>query len=106
MGIQDSAHGQWTFLETASTGALKALSVRGYSERFTAYIETGSGCTATVRMESRAGSSAGPYGSLTNSTALSTSAVKIEQFNGPLEWVRPYCVAKTTGTLTVQLFGN
>ena len=105
MGILNSAHAKWDFLGTASTGALKAVNVRGYSERFTAYLETGPGCTATVRMETRSGSSAGPYGVL-GSTTLSTSAVIPMQFNGPLEWIRPYCVAKTTGPLSVELFGN
>ena len=106
MGVDDSAHTKWNFLDTASTGALKAQNVRGFSDRFTAFIETGPGCTATVRLEARAGSSAGPYGPVTNSTALSTSAVKVEQFAGPIEWIRPYCTAKTTGTLSVELFGN
>lgn len=106
MGILDSAHAKWTFLDTASTGALKAQNVRGYSERYSVYIETGPGCTASVRFEARAGSSAGPYGVVAPSTALSTGAVSIQQFSGPLEWVRPYCSAKTTGVLTVELFGN
>lgn len=106
MGIENSAHAKWEFLATASTGALKAQDMRGFSERFSGYFETGPGCTATVRWESRAGSSAGPYMAMTASTALSTSAVKVEQFAGPLQWVRPYCVAKTTGVLTAELFGN
>src|SRR5687768_151708 len=105
MGILDSGHAKWTFLETASTGALKAVNMRGYSERFTGYIETGPGCTATVRFESRAGSSAGPYAPL-GSTTMTTGAMNVQQFAGPLEWVRPYCVAKTTGVLTAELFGN
>lgn len=105
MGVPDSAHAKWTFLETASTGALKAQDMRGYSERFTGYCETGPGCTATIRWESRAGSSAGVYATLA-STTISTGAVNIQQFAGPLQWVRPYCVAKTTGVLTAELFGN
>lgn len=105
MGIENSAHAVWTFAEAATTGALKAQNVRGVSDRFTAYLETGPGCTATVRLESRGGSSAGPYGVL-GSTTLTTSAVIPMQFAGPLEWVRPYCAAKTTGVLTVALFGN
>lgn len=105
MGIEHSAHAQWTFAAAATTGGLKAQNMRGYSERFSAYIETGPGCTATVRLESRAGSSAGPYATL-GSTTLTTSVMNIQQFAGPLEWVRPYCVAKTTGVLTVELFGN
>lgn len=105
MGIADSAHAKWEFLATASTGALKAQDMRGFSGRFTGYIETGPGCTATIRWETRAGSSAGPYAVL-GSTSLSTGAVNLHQFAGPLQWVRPYCVAKTTGTLTAELFGN
>ena len=106
MGIENSAHAKWEFLATASTGALKAVNMRGFSERFTGYIETGPGCTATARWESRAGSSAGPYALVGSSTDLTTSAMSIQQFAGPLEWVRPYCAAKTTGTLTAELFGN
>jgi hypothetical protein len=105
MGIENSGHAKWEFLATASTGALKAVNMRGFSDRFTGYLETGAGCTATIRLESRAGSSAGPYATL-GSTAMSTGAVVLMQFAGPLEWVRPYCVAKTTGTLTAELFGN
>lgn len=106
MGALNSAHMAWDFLGTASTGALKAVNMRGVPERFTGYFETGPGCTATVRWESRCGSSSGVYGSITASTAMATGAMKIEQFAGPLEWVRPYCVAKTTGTLSATLFGN
>jgi hypothetical protein len=105
MGGENSAHYKWTFLETASTGALKAVDFKGYSERFTGYLETSSGCTATVRFETRSGSSAGPYAVL-GSTTMSTGAVHIQQFAGPLQWVRPYCVAKTTGGLTATLYGN
>lgn len=105
MGIENSGHAKWEFLASASTGALKAVNMRGFSDRFTGYLEAGPGCTATIRLETRSGSSAGPYAAL-GSTTLSTSGIAIMQFAGPLEWVRPYCVAKTTGTLTAELFGN
>ena len=105
MGVENSGHWKWTFLETASTGALKAVNTRGAAERFTGYLETSSGCTATVRFETRAGSSAGPY-FVIGSTTISTGANHVQQFAGPLEWVRPYCVAKTTGTLIATLYGN
>ena len=105
MGVDNSFHAKWTFLETASTGALKAVKARGAAERFTGYLETGPGCTATVRFETRTGSSAGPYAVL-GSTTMTTSVTSVQQFAGPIEWVRPYCVAKTTGTLIATLYGN
>ena len=105
MGGDNSAHYKWTFLETASTGGLKAVDTKGYSERFTGYFETGPGCTATIRWETRTGSSAGPYAVL-GSTTMTTSASNVQQFAGPVQWIRPYCVAKTTGVLTATLYGN
>lgn len=104
MAVLETSY-SWDFAATASTGALKAFPTKGYAERFSFYVETGAGCTATVRWETRAGSSAGPYATIA-STALSTSAVWFVQNNGPLEWIRPYCVAKTTGTLTARVIGN
>lgn len=107
MGFPDSARAKWTYIDNTSTGALKAVNMRGLSERFSAFYEASAGCTGTVRMEARAGSSAGPYATIGGtSTSLSTSQVSLQQFAGPLEWVRPYCQAKTTGTITVELFGN
>lgn len=106
MGDLESASMMWTFSTAASTGAvgLKAFNARGQSERFTAYMEAGTGSSATVRIETCMGSSAGTYVSL-GSTTLSTSAA-ILQFAGPLEWIRPYATVKSTGALTVRLMGN
>lgn len=107
MGAMESAQFHWDFLAAASTGGLKAVNARGRSERFTAYYEAGPGTTGTVRLETRSGSSSGPYATISGtSTAVSTSGVAVFQFAGPLEWVRPYCAAKTTGTLSVDLLGN
>jgi len=107
MGFEDSAHASWTYIDNTSTGALKARNMFGLSERFSAFYEASAGCTGSIRMEARAGSSAGPYATITGtSTSLSTSQVSLQQFAGPLEWVRPYVTAKTSGTITVTLFGN
>ncbi len=97
----------WEFPATTSTGALKAYNLKGYSQQISFYAEAGPGCTATLRLETRAGSSAGPYVNLTTTALnLDTSGITVVQFVGPMEWVRPYCTAKTTGTLTVRLLGN
>ena len=95
----------WTYAAAASTGGAKAFNCQGYAQQLTAYIETGAGCTATIRMESRAGSSAGPYATLT-STSLTTSQCVLQSFNGPVEWVRPYVTSKSTGDLFITLIGN
>jgi hypothetical protein len=95
----------WTFAATASTGALKAYDVRASAQSLSFYVEAGPGCTATVNIQTRFGSSSGAYATL-STVNLSTGTVSVVQFLGPLSWVRPYCVAKTTGVLTVELIGN
>ena len=97
---------KWTFAAAASTGALKAHNCNGGAQALSFYIETGPGCTATVNIQTRSGSSSGAYATLSTTAMSDTSAVAIVQFLGPLEWVRPYCTAKTTGVLTVHLIGN
>lgn len=103
-----SASAFWTFSTAATTGAsgLKAVNLFGVSERFTAIYEAGAGSSATLRLETCMGSSGGTYVALPGtSTAVSTSA-SIQQFAGPLEWIRPYATVKSTGALTVYLRGN
>ena len=100
------AHYKWTF--TGSTGSGKAFNCRGFAERLTFGIETSSGCTGTVTLQTRMGSSAGPYASLA-STAVSSAAFVIQQATGPLEWVKPRLetlTAGSTNTVTVYLMGN
>src|SRR3990167_7421361 len=108
MGIPDSAHAFWTFSTATTTGAagLKAFNARGYSERFTALYEAGAGSSATLRLETAMCSSGGTYVPIPGtSTGVSTSA-SVQQFAGPLEWIRPYATVKSTGALTVTLMGN
>lgn len=96
---------RWEF---TSTGAGKAINCRGLAERLTFGYETSSGCTATIVLQHRLGSSAGPYSAL-SSQALSTSAFTTDQFSGPFGWVRPYVPAKTAGAtnvVTAYLLGN
>ena len=104
MPILENSNG-WEALATASTGALKAYNAQGRAAALTFYVETGAGCTSTIQIQTRIGSSSGAYATL-STVNNSTSAVNVVQFLGPLAWVRPYVVAKTTGTLTVQLIGN
>lgn len=96
----------WSFLETASTGALKAYDASGRAAALSFYVESGPGCSATIQIQTRIGSSSGAYAVLSTIVNGSTSQVNVAQFLGPLAWVRPYCVAKTTGTLTVTVIGN
>ncbi len=108
MGALESASMIWTFSTAASTGAvgLKAFDAQGVSERFSVIYEAGPGSSATLRMETAMGSSAGTYVPVTGtSTAVSTS-VSLQQFAGPLQWIRPYATVKSTGALTVRLMGN
>jgi hypothetical protein len=108
MGALESASMVWTFSTLASTGAvgLKAFNAQGISERFTVIYEAGTGSSATLRMETAMGSSSATYVPVTGtSTAVSTS-VSLQQFAGPLEWIRPYATVKSTGALTVRLMGN
>ena len=96
----------WVYSTTTSTGASTvAFDSRGMSQSLSFYIETGAGCTATVNIQTRAGNSTGPYATL-STTSLSTGAVSLVQFLGPLAWVRPYVTSKSTGDLTVRLIGN
>ena len=98
--------GKWTF--TGSTGTGKALNVRGYAQGLTFGLETSSGCTGTIQILHRMGSSAGPYSAL-SSNALSTGEFLTDQFMGPLEWVKPRLTDLTAGStnvVTVYLMGN
>jgi hypothetical protein len=105
MANLENSH-KWTF--TGSTGSGKALNIRGYAQAVTFGVEASSGCTATVQVLHRMGSSAGPY-SVMNSTALSTGSFVTQQFLGPLEWVKPRLTDLTAGStnvVTVYLIGN
>ncbi len=108
MGVLESASAFWTFTTAASTGAvgLKALNVQGVSERFTAYYEAGAGSSAVVQMQTRAGSSSGAYTLIPGTSTLVSTSAAIQQFAGPLDWVRPYATVKSTGAVTVYLLGN
>ena len=93
---------RWTF--TGSTGGGKAVRVTPEASLFSVYFTTSSGCTATVGLQTCAGSSAGPWANLSPSTAMSTGATLIQQFNGPLEWVRPFVTAIKASTDVVTAF--
>lgn len=100
------ASNKWTF--TGSTGTGKAFNLRGNSRTITFGIETSSGCTGTVEILHRMGSSEGPYTPL-HSTALSSAAFVTQQSAGPLEWIKPRLTALTAGStnvVTVYLMGN
>lgn len=96
MGMLETSM-KWTF--TGSTGTGKAHNCGG-AESLTFGIETSSGCTGTVALLHRMGSSAGPYGTL-SSNALSTGQFLTDQFLGPLWWVKPRLTDLTAGSTNV-----
>lgn len=100
------ASNKWTF--TGSTGTGKAFNTRGMSQGLTFYCECSSGCTGTIQIQSRGGSSAGHYATL-STVNMSTGVPVADQFMGPLEWVRPRLTDLTAGStniVTVYLLGN
>ncbi len=99
----------WTFSAT-STGAGKAFDSKGYAQGVSFYIETSSGCTATVQIQTRAGSSAGSQSpgawGILSTISCTKSDVQVDQYMGPLQWVRPNITDKSAGTVTVYLLGT
>lgn len=96
---------KWTF---TSTGTGDKFDARGFAQALTFGIETSSGCTATVLLLHRMGSSEGPMSQL-HSTALSTGTFATVQLLGPLDYLAARVSDKTSGstnTITVYLKGN
>jgi len=100
-----------------STGAGKAHRTGPEAQSFSFYFTgtfgssaTGStAATATVQMQTAFGSSAGPWISMGSPSTLSHgNPAALHQFNGPLEWVRPYVSAQSasTETITCRLYAN
>jgi hypothetical protein len=101
---------KWTF---TSTGSGDAFNSRGYAQGLTFYIETSSGCTATVQIQSRAGDTTGinavPAWGVLSTVNSTLGELNVAQFMGPLEWVRPRVTDKTAGStasVVVYLLGN
>jgi len=96
----------WTF--SGATGGGKAYKLTAEASLISVYFTSSSGCTATVQLQTCAGSSAGPWIGLGASTALAASAGAVHQFSGPLEWVRPRCsdIAASTDIVRVYLLAN
>ncbi len=100
MAIIETAH-KWAVFTSTGTGKFLAL---GPSQSLTFGIETSTGCTATVQIVHRMGSTLGANSVL--STVNSTLGVLMtDQFLGPLEYVAPRVTDKTSGsTATVTVF--
>lgn len=97
----------WTF--TGTTGGGKAYRLSPEASEVTVYFTTDTGTTATMQLQTCAGSSAGPWAGLGASTAMSTDLTVVHQFSGPLEWVRPYwsgAAATSSDVVTVRLIAN
>jgi hypothetical protein len=96
---------RWTL---TSTGGGKAVRAAPEASLFSVYFTTSSGCTATVSLQTCAESSAGPWVDLSASTAMSTGATLIQQFTGPLVWLRPYvpAIKASTDVVTVYVIAN
>ena len=95
---QVDAQFTWTF--TGSTAVKKAYNLKNYPSHVTFGIETSSGCTATVEILHRMGSSEGPYGVL-ESTTISSAAFLTIQKNGPLHFVKPRLASFTSGSTNI-----
>lgn len=96
---------RWDF---TSTGTGNIVDARGFAQSLTFGVETSSGCTATVQLRHRMGSSNGPT-SIMHSTSLSTGEFVTVQLLGPLEFLTARVSDKTAGatnTVTVYLKGN
>ena len=96
----------WTF--TGTSGGGKALELSPAAASLSVYFTTSSGCTATVALQTCAGSSAGYWVNMEASTAMSTGAALLKQYTGPLEWVRPYvnAIKESTDVVMVYLRAN
>ena len=98
----------WSFTGSTVASAGKAYKLTPEASLISVYYTSSSGCTATMHLESCAGSSAGPWAVLGSSQIMSTGLTVLHQFSGPLEWIRPYCtaIAKSTDVVTVLLIAN
>lgn len=101
---------RWDF---TSTGVGTAFDAKGYAQGLSFYIETSSGCTATVQIQTRAGDSTGinSTGSwaIVSTVNCTLGQVNIDQFMGPMQWVRPRVTDKTSGStasIVIHLLGN
>lgn len=92
-----------------STGSGKAVKCH-YAQAVTLGFETSAGCTATVQVLHRMGSSAGVYVALSTLQLDTVGAFTTDQYMGPLVWVKPRVVDKTAGgstnTVDAYLEGN
>lgn len=95
MAYLESAQ-KWTFTSTG-TGKFQPMNA---AASLTFGVETSSGCTATVQILHRMGSTSGKDGVLSTVAAASTGALVTDQFLGPLEYVAPRVVDKTAGGST------
>jgi len=80
------AHRVWMY--AGSTGYGKAVQLSPGMRQVSVYYESSSGCTGTVQLYTRSGSSGGPYVGLGTSTSLSTGAVILHK--QPLGTVNEY----------------
>lgn len=101
----------FAWADFTSTGTGKAYDLRGYAQGVTFQVETSSGCTCTVQLQARLGSSGSdlatpaPYAVL-STINCSTGDVQLDQFLGPLGFVRPRVTDKNAGTVRIRVMGN
>lgn len=102
------AKAAWTFTGSTVASAGKAVALTPEASLISVYFASSSGCTATVQLQTAVGSTLGPWVGLGTSTALSTGALALHQFSGPLAYVRPYltAIAASTDVVTVTLIAN
>ena len=100
MAYLESAH-KWT-LSSTGTGKFQPLNA---SQSVTFGMETSSGCTATIRVLHRMGSTSGKD-SILSTVNCTLADLVTDQFLGPLEYVAPRVTDKTAGstnTITVYV---
>jgi hypothetical protein len=90
------ASASWSFTSTGTGKAVRA----GMAQSLTFTPETSSGCTATVQILTRNGSSGGPYSVLSTLNCTLGEAITV-QFLGPLKWVKPRVTDKTANSTNV-----
>lgn len=89
-----------------STGSGTAILMAGLGWNLTAYIETDAGATCSYQILT-ARTATGPTQVLSSGT-LSTTALNVFQWNGPVAYVFPRVktLNSTANLVTVEVFGN
>jgi len=92
MAILETTH-KWAFTSTG-TGKFQRL---GPAQSVTFGMETSTGCTATIQVVHRMGTTSSPN-SVLSTVNCTLADLVTDQFLGPLEFVAPRVTDKTSGS--------